>query len=586
MKPPPASRPGAQLEELGGRHRTGLITLLFTDMVDSTALKQRLGDRAGAAFFERHHQLVRQTLAGFPQGREIETAGDSFLLTFATPSDAVQFALMLQAKLRQLKVDSGLPASDRIGIHVGEVVIKEGQAQRPQDLYGIQIDTCARVMSLARGGQILMTRMVFDSGRQVLKGEDIAGLGVLEWLSHGHYRLKGLEEPMEVCEVREAGHDTGGPPTSTEKAQRQTKTDEEQVLGWRPGVGQFVPNTRWQLEQKLGEGGFGEVWLGRNPATKEARVFKFCFQAERVRFLKRELTLFRVLKERVGDHPHIVRLHDVYLDQPPFYVEMDYVAGRDLRSWLQGRGGMASLSLEERLEMVAQAADGLQAAHEAGIIHRDIKPVNILVDDRTLERDGPSQVTSRKSQIAVKLTDFGIGQIVSEECLSGITRAGFTQTILSDSSSSQTGTQLYMAPELLAGRPASTRSDLYSLGVVLYQLCVQDFSRAVTIDSEEHVFDPLLREDLKKCLDGDPEERFGSAAELAKQLRSLPARRAEMRQRDEERAALERTAYRRGMVRTGAVAAAILALVAGSAGIAIQQSKLAKAEAVWAAQAA
>jgi hypothetical protein len=80
---------------------------------------------------------------------------------------------------------------------------------------------------------------------------------------------------------------------------------------------------------------------------KERRVFKFCFRAERVRFLKREMTLFRLLK----------RLHDMYLEQAPFYVEMDYVEGQDLRTWTQERGGVASVPLETRLEIVAQIAD-------------------------------------------------------------------------------------------------------------------------------------------------------------------------------------------------------------------------------------
>jgi serine/threonine protein kinase len=155
---------------------------------------------------------------------------------------------------------------------------------------------------------------------------------------------------------------------------------------------------------------------------------------------------------------------------------MDYVEGADLRTWSEERGGVASVPLETRLEIVAQAADGLQAAHEAGIIHRDIKPANILIGNPKSEVRSPKETRSPKSELRdaqpstlnsqplVKLTDFGIGQVVSEEYLKGITRAGFTQTILSDSSSSHTGTQLYMAPELLAGKPVSTRSDIYSLG--------------------------------------------------------------------------------------------------------------------------
>jgi serine/threonine protein kinase len=166
------------------------------------------------------------------------------------------------------------------------------------------------------------------------------------------------------------------------------------------------------------------------------------------------LTLFRVLKERVGDHSNIVRLHDVFLDQAPFSVEMDYVEGTDLRSWCEAQGGVEKVPLETRLESVAQAADGLQAAHEAGIIHRDIKPANILIGGKG----------TGATEVRVKLTDFGIGQVVSEEYLKGITRAGFTQTMAGQSSSSGTGTHLYMAPELLAGKPASTRSDIYSIG--------------------------------------------------------------------------------------------------------------------------
>src|SRR5437016_7928 len=222
---------------------------------------------------------------------------------------------------------------------------------------------------------------------------------------------------------------------------------------------------------------------------KERRVFKFCFRADRVRSLKREMTLFRLLKERIGDHPNIVALRDVYFDEPPFYVMMDYVEGRDLKSWSEER--LESIPLETRLEIVAQIADALQAAHDAGVIHRDVKPGNILVSNPKSEIRNP--------KLEVKLTDFGIGQVVSEEALKGVTKAGFTQTIIADSSSSQTGSQMYMAPELLAGKPASTRSDIYSLGVVLYQLLVGDFTQPVTTDWADDISDPLLRDDLKHC---------------------------------------------------------------------------------------
>ena len=114
---------------------------------------------------------------------------------------------------------------------------------------------------------------------------------------------------------------------------------------WRPAVGREVSDTPWMLEEKLGEGGFGEVWLARHRRLKEPRVFKFCFRQDRVRALEREVTLFRVWRARVGDHPHLVQLLDVNLEQPPFYLEEEYVSGRDLRTWCAGQGGIGQVHL-------------------------------------------------------------------------------------------------------------------------------------------------------------------------------------------------------------------------------------------------
>ena len=565
----------AQVEEFRRRHRTGLLTLLFTDIVGSTALKQGLGEREAATLFQDYRALVRSWRARFSDSEEIETAGDSFLLVFATPSEAVEFALLVQAQLESWGKARGIALQQRVGIHLGEVVIEEhADPGKAKDLYGGQLDVCARVMSLAGANQILMTRAVFDNARRVLKGEDLSAVGPMNWLNHGPYLFKGLEEPIEVCEVRVGTGRPVTPPTSTEKAQR-VAAEGELGLGWRPAIGQEVPNTKWVIEEKLGEGGFGEVWKARHEKLDEQRVFKFCFRADRVRSLKREVTLFRLLKERIGEHPNIVRLHDIYFDEPPFYLEEEYVSGKDLKSWCEAQGGVAKVPLEVRWEIVAQAADGLQAAHDAGVIHRDVKPGNILIAAlraaTTLECGGSTPVSRSSadhepahSKVQAKLTDFGIGQVISEEYLAGVTRAGFTQTMLS-TSSSQTGTQMYMAPELLAGKPASIRSDIYSLGMVLYQLLTGDFSRPVATDWWKEISDPLLREDLEHCFAGNPQDRFAGAGQLAKHLRALPERRMEWERRAAEKAALERAAYRRGVIRTASVSAFALALIAGLA---------------------
>ncbi len=132
------------------------------------------------------------------------------------------------------------------------------------------VDTCARVMGLAQGGQILLTRSAFDSARQMLKGEDVAGVGPLEWLNHGSYLLKGIEVSSEVREVGEIGIAPLQAPAGSEKAQRQATPETEPVLGWRPALGQFVPNTRWRLETKLGEGGSSGTVT--SPGMRRARA--------------------------------------------------------------------------------------------------------------------------------------------------------------------------------------------------------------------------------------------------------------------------------------------------------------------------
>jgi len=612
-----------QVREFMSRNRVGTLTILFTDIVKSVDLKRDYGDPIAVLNIQRHHALVRDVLRQFPEGEEIETAGDSFLIIFTKPSDAVKFSLLLQARLRELADTAGIAIRDRIGIHAGEVFIEEQSGPgATKNLFGMQVDTAARVMSLAGAGQTLMTRFVFDNARQVLKGQDLPGIGELLWLSHGPYLLKGVEEPLDICEAGEVGKAPLKPPGDSEKAHRYVSADGEPVLGWRPAREQTVPRTQWELTEKLGEGGFGEVWLARHKSLNEARVFKFCFRVDRVRSLKREVTLFRVLKERVGEHPRIVRLMDIYFEEPPFYLEMEYVPGRDLATWAEEQGGLQNVPLETRLEIAAQVADALQAAHDCGVIHRDVKPSNILIsssperraparlgpDSETAEagsetgapachpspalrapspllaggeRDGvrgatASQLSTPHPQLSVKLTDFGIGQIVSDEALGDLTKAGFTQTMLGSTTGSYSGTRLYMAPELLAGQKASPRSDIYSLGVVLYQLATGDLGRPLTTDWARHIPDPLLREDLEQCFAGDPGERVTAASLLAKNLRSMPARQADLERQRSAQKERERAAYRKGVMRTAALAAVAVAAFAALAWYAFDQADKAR----------
>ena len=538
-----------ELEVSGERAQTAMLTLVFTELVEASRVRQDLSDEKAAALIEEHHSLVRQTLARFG-GEEVERAGDSFLIVFGKPSDAARFALTLQHELQE-SAGSGPAIRDRIGIHLGETLTRavKGSALKPGDLSGLQVDLCARIMSLAGAGQILLSRAAFDSARQVLKREELAAIGDLRWLNHGPYRLKGVDEPVEICEAGCAEIAPLEAPSDCEKAHRHLSPDSEPVLGWRPSIGVNIPETQWTLEKKLGEGGFGEVWLARHRQLRETRVFKFCFRADRVRSLKREVTLFRLLREKVGEHRNIVGVQEVQFEKPPFYLIMDYAEGTDLKAWCDERGGASAIPLATRWEIVAQTADALRAAHEAGVIHRDVKPSNILVSG---DKEKPES-------IRVRLTDFGIGQLLSPEALAGMTQWGFTQTLMDERGASQAGTYMYLAPELLAGKPASPASDIYSLGVVYFQLLAGDFNQPLTPDWVNHVPEALLMESVRPCLSGNPDRRASDLKLLANDLRGLAVRK-------EAEAALSR---RRDRLRTACFAPLYLLSVAAIAGAAL-----------------
>jgi class 3 adenylate cyclase len=201
-------RPGAGK----GKQQSRVVTMLFTDLVNSTRMKQDLGDIRGTEAIRRHHDFVRKQLAMTP-GQEISTSGDSFFLIFPTPSEAVKFALIMQNRLPfHVNVD-GFKVEDRIGIHLGEVFVEEASgAGKELDFFGIHVDTCARIMSMASGGQILMSRFAYDSARPMLRGQVLPGIGDLLWMNHGNYEIKGVGGALEVCEVGEAGRAPLVPP--------------------------------------------------------------------------------------------------------------------------------------------------------------------------------------------------------------------------------------------------------------------------------------------------------------------------------------------------------------------------------------
>ncbi|VAW78128.1 Serine/threonine protein kinase PrkC, regulator of stationary phase [hydrothermal vent metagenome] len=267
---------------------------------------------------------------------------------------------------------------------------------------------------------------------------------------------------------------------------------------------------RYQLERELGRGAMGTVYLaedptiGRRVAIKTLPLEDCSGDAEQEQAAKR----FLQEVEAVGrlTHPNIVTIHDAGREHDLAYLTMDYVAGESLEAWTDCS---SLLPVWEVLEIAAQVADALDYAHANKIVHRDIKPGNILYD---------------RDQGTVKITDFGVARILD----TSRTRTG---TVL--------GTPSYMSPEQVAGAKVSGQSDLFSLGVTLYQLLTGflpfegDSVAALMYRITNQKMPPLrkLRSGLPGCagrmvgraLHKTSGKRFASGADMAIAIRKCRA---------------------------------------------------------------
>jgi non-specific serine/threonine protein kinase len=163
------------------------------------------------------------------------------------------------------------------------------------------------------------------------------------------------------------------------------------------GPGDAVPGReQWRLTTSLAPSGHHDVWLAEHPKTHELRVFKFAWEKSRLRSLQREVTVARFLHETLGDRSDFVRLLEWNFENPPYFIESEY-AGSDLnRCWTEGIG---TVPLQERLQLFVGIATAVADAHDAGVLHKDLKPANILV----AFADGASQV---------RVADFGSASLV------------------------------------------------------------------------------------------------------------------------------------------------------------------------------
>jgi serine/threonine protein kinase len=278
-----------------------------------------------------------------------------------------------------------------------------------------------------------------------------------------------------------------------------------------------LPTTQYVLEQLLGSGGFGAVYRATTRSLQHLPLaIKFCLDPTLAAALHRERSNLERLMKVGGENwsPRIVRLYGYDLDHRTPYLVYEYVSGGDLThhlAVLRQRKGR-ELNADEVLDLILQVTEGLAFAHRHGLVHRDLKPANVLVEGETL-----------------KLADFGLGGVSAVRAVQvsriGATTLDFLTVAERASLFRGAGTPLYMSPEQRRGAPPDPRQDLYSLGVMWFQLLVGDVTRELHPGwakelAIKHRVPANHLELIGRCV-GWIEERPRDAAELLPLLRDL-----------------------------------------------------------------
>jgi len=269
------------------------------------------------------------------------------------------------------------------------------------------------------------------------------------------------------------------------------------------GGGRFVPGQivagRYRIVALAGRGGMGEVYRAEDLTLSQVVAIKFLPEAltQDPSALARFHAEVRIARQIA--HPNVCRVFDIGDAQGTPFLTMEYVDGEDLASAVRRFG---KLSQDKAVEIARQICAGLAAAHDRGVIHRDLKPANIMLD-------GAGKI---------RITDFGLASVAA--VLQG--------------AEVRAGTPAYMAPEQLAGREVTHRSDIYSVGLILYEVVtgkrafeaqtlaeLVKLREAGTLTSPSTLvrdLDPLVERLILRCLDNDPGRRPESALQLAAAL--------------------------------------------------------------------
>ncbi len=261
---------------------------------------------------------------------------------------------------------------------------------------------------------------------------------------------------------------------------------------------------RYEIIEGLGKGGMGRVYRVEDIKTKEEIALKlikpeFASDKKTIERFRNELTSARKIT-----HKNVCRMYDLGEEKGLHFITMEYISGQDLKGLIRQTG---QLTLGKTISIAKQICDGLAEAHSLGVIHRDLKPNNIMID-----RGGNA-----------KIMDFGIARAVKGKSITG--------------SGVMIGTPQYMSPEQVEGKEVDQRSDIYSLGIIIYEMLTDrvpfDGDTPLTVGVKQKTespkepkdFNPQIPDDFNrvilKCLEKDKENRFQNAGEVKSELEKI-----------------------------------------------------------------
>lgn len=436
-------------------------TFLFTDISGSVRLK---GEMVGGSVTERDQAFIEQILKPHRKlieadlqergGRVVSTAGDGHFLVFDDTIQAALWAVAVQQNHinSPIKTHGGEQVEVRISMHVG---VPQVDPSDHDNFIGKSVDYAARLNDYATGNQILISRSVMA----IL---DDVGLNGLQMHAHGSRSLKGIGQ----VEVHELLYDSRshqplrGQPKSSPN--REWTVIPTQLYGGS-GNGGSSTNVHaplravgnYELDELLGSGGMGDVYKARHRQFDRVRAVKVIKPHLVAAGHTEVVNRFYNEIKAVGRLEHknvVVAIDSSTPSDNVHYLVMEYIQGLSLDEVVARCG---SLSVADACELIRQTAMGLQYIHKNEMVHRDVKPSNLmltLVDHEQLHIEGESGYVADSEHAVVKILDLGLALLTEDN-----------ERRLTRHDSRVMGTEMYMSPEQWQTTSVDIRADIYSL---------------------------------------------------------------------------------------------------------------------------